>query len=56
MIGKVVEAMNAQAAFVTYCATGNLKRMLKGLGLFLDEVPGPPGKAEMTRASQKGVI
>jgi len=27
-----------------------LKRMLKGLGLVLDSIPGPPGKAEMTRA------
>lgn len=50
IIEKVVNEMNEHAVFVTYCATGNLKRMLKGLGLVLDEVPGPPGKAEMTRA------
>jgi len=50
MIEKVVNSMNAQSVFVTYCATGNLKRMLKGLGLTLDAVPGPPGKLEMTRA------
>ncbi|HLW21277.1 MAG TPA: tRNA (5-methylaminomethyl-2-thiouridine)(34)-methyltransferase MnmD [Cyclobacteriaceae bacterium] len=47
---KVVNSMNDQAVFVTYCATGKLKRMLKDLGLSLDKVPGPPGKLEMTRA------
>ncbi|HLT08611.1 MAG TPA: tRNA (5-methylaminomethyl-2-thiouridine)(34)-methyltransferase MnmD [Cyclobacteriaceae bacterium] len=50
MIEKVVESMNEGGVFVTYCATGQLKRTLKSLGMTLDEVPGPPGKAEMTRA------
>lgn len=49
IIEKVVGSMNEGGVFVTYCATGNLKRTLKSLGIKLDEVPGPPGKAEMTR-------
>lgn len=49
-LGKVVRSMNPNAAFVTYCATGKLKRDLTSLGLTLDTVPGPPGKKEMTRA------
>lgn len=50
MIKKAVNAMNDQAVFVSYCATGQLKRNLKSFGLTLDQVPGPPGKLEMTRA------
>lgn len=50
MIEKVVNTMNDQAVFVTYCAAGKLKKNLRSLGLTLDEVPGPPGKLEMTRA------
>ena len=49
LLEKVVESMNPNAVFVTYCATGRLKRDLKSLGLILDQVPGPPGKKEMTR-------
>lgn len=50
MLSKVVETMNPGAAFVTYCAQGQLKRNLKELGLEVESLPGPPGKKEMTRA------
>ena len=36
--------------FVTYAITGNLKRMLKSLGLKIEKAPGAPGKREMLRA------
>lgn len=36
--------------FVTYAITGNLKRMIKALGLRVEKVPGAPGKREMLRA------
>jgi tRNA U34 5-methylaminomethyl-2-thiouridine-forming methyltransferase MnmC len=36
--------------FVTYAITGNLKRMLKSLGLKVEKAPGAPGKREMLRA------
>ncbi|MFC4874120.1 tRNA (5-methylaminomethyl-2-thiouridine)(34)-methyltransferase MnmD [Negadavirga shengliensis] len=49
MLEKTVDAMNPGAAFVTYCAAGHLKKNLQELSLTLDQVPGPPGKKEMTR-------
>ncbi|MBS9523685.1 tRNA (5-methylaminomethyl-2-thiouridine)(34)-methyltransferase MnmD [Litoribacter alkaliphilus] len=49
LLEKVVEAMNPGGVFVTYCAQGQLKRNLKGLGLEVETLPGPPGKKEMTR-------
>lgn len=53
ILEKVVDSMNEGSVFVTYCATGSLKRILKDLGMILDKVPGPPGKSEMTRAWKK---
>ncbi|WP_209332117.1 tRNA (5-methylaminomethyl-2-thiouridine)(34)-methyltransferase MnmD [Lunatimonas salinarum] len=50
----IVDAMNPNAVFVTYCAAAQLKRDLQALGLVLDQVPGPPGKKEMTRAWKPG--
>lgn len=35
---------------VTYCAQGQFKRDLKSSGFEVERLPGPPGKAEMTRA------
>ncbi|MEL6276985.1 MAG: MnmC family methyltransferase, partial [Bacteroidota bacterium] len=35
---------------VTYCAKGNFKRCLRGVGFTVEALPGPPGKREMTRA------
>jgi tRNA U34 5-methylaminomethyl-2-thiouridine-forming methyltransferase MnmC len=42
--------MKPQAVFVTYSAKGQLKRDLTSLGLFVEKIPGPPGKREMIRA------
>ncbi len=50
VLEPVVDAMRPGAAFTTYCATGQLKRDLKDLGLEVETPPGPPGKKEMTRA------
>ena len=49
VISKVVNAMNPDGIFVTYCAKGVFKRLLKSLGLKVEGIPGPPGKREMTR-------
>ncbi|MBK0378291.1 tRNA (5-methylaminomethyl-2-thiouridine)(34)-methyltransferase MnmD [Mucilaginibacter segetis] len=38
--------------FVTYAITGNLKRIIKTLGLKVEKVPGAPGKREMLRATK----
>lgn len=50
---KIEVAMKPGAVFVTYCAKGQLKRDLKSLGLFVETLPGPPGKKEMVRATKK---
>ena len=50
LLEKVAASMNPNAVFLTYCASGKLKRDLKSLGFIVDDVPGPPGKKEMTRA------
>nr|WP_294943747.1 tRNA (5-methylaminomethyl-2-thiouridine)(34)-methyltransferase MnmD [uncultured Mucilaginibacter sp.] len=38
--------------FVTYAITGNLKRIIKALGLKVEKAPGAPGKREMLRATK----
>ncbi len=35
---------------VTYCAQGQFKRNLAGLGMEVETLKGPPGKKEMVRA------
>jgi tRNA U34 5-methylaminomethyl-2-thiouridine-forming methyltransferase MnmC len=52
VLQKVVDAMNPDGIFVTYCAKGQLKRDLKELGLRVETLPGPPGKKEMVRATK----
>lgn len=46
---KVVSLLKAGGVFVTYSASGQLKRDLKALGLSVDTLAGPPGKNEMVR-------
>jgi tRNA U34 5-methylaminomethyl-2-thiouridine-forming methyltransferase MnmC len=50
ILQKVTAAMKPQAIFVTYSATGQLKRDLVSLGLSVEKIPGPLGKREMIRA------
>ena len=52
VLQKVVDSMATGAIFVTYSAKGQLKRDLKALGLQVETLAGPPGKAEMVRASR----
>jgi tRNA U34 5-methylaminomethyl-2-thiouridine-forming methyltransferase MnmC len=47
---KMYCALLPGGALVTYCAMGEVKRMLKRAGFTVEELPGPPGKREMTRA------
>jgi len=49
-IGHTIQFLKSGGVFVTYAITGNLKRMLKGMGLQVQKVPGAPGKREMLRA------
>jgi tRNA U34 5-methylaminomethyl-2-thiouridine-forming methyltransferase MnmC len=49
VLEKVACAMKSGGIFVTYCATGQLKRNLKTIGLEVETLAGPPGKKEMVR-------
>lgn len=49
-ISHTVQFLKPGGIFVTYAITGNLKRMLKRLGLTIQKIPGAPGKREMLRA------
>lgn len=48
-ISHVAGFLKPGGVFVTYAITGNLKRMLKALGLKIEKVPGAAGKREMLR-------
>lgn len=43
-------ALKPKGVLVTYCAKGIVKRALKEVGFNIENIPGPPGKREMTRA------
>lgn len=53
VLAKMYELLKPGGVFVTYCAQGQVKRNLKSLGFELTELPGPPGKRVMTRATKK---
>lgn len=46
---KMVDMLVPGGVFVTYCAKGEVRRILSGLGLKMERLPGPPGKREMLR-------
>jgi tRNA U34 5-methylaminomethyl-2-thiouridine-forming methyltransferase MnmC len=47
---KCYDLLKPGGIFVTYCAQGEFKRNLKAVGFTVEELKGPPGKAQMTRA------
>lgn len=49
VLSKFVDSLVSGGVFVTYCANGEVRRTLQGLGLSMDRLPGPPGKREMLR-------
>lgn len=51
-IGHTIQFLKPGGKFVTYAITGNLKRMLKNLGLKIEKAPGAAGKWEMLRATK----
>ncbi len=51
VLQKVAGMMADTAIFVTYSAKGQLKRDLRTAGLTIETLDGPPGKAEMVRAT-----
>ncbi len=53
VMAKLSAMLKPEGVFVTYSAKGQLKRDLKALGLTLETLEGPPGKAEMIRAEKR---
>jgi len=41
--------MNENGIITTYCAKGEVRRMLQQSGFTMERIPGPPGKREMLR-------
>jgi tRNA U34 5-methylaminomethyl-2-thiouridine-forming methyltransferase MnmC len=47
---KIFKTMKTGGVLTTYCAKGNVKRILKKTGFNIERIPGPPGKRHMLRA------
>lgn len=47
---KLFLTLKPNGILVTYCAKGEVKRMLKAVGFKVESLSGPPGKREITRA------
>lgn len=50
MFERIYRWLAPGGILVTYCAKGQVKRDLKAVGFTVENLPGPPGKREMTRA------
>ncbi|MDR2621927.1 MAG: tRNA (5-methylaminomethyl-2-thiouridine)(34)-methyltransferase MnmD [Dysgonamonadaceae bacterium] len=46
---RIFPAMNPGGIIVTYCAKGDIRRMMRQAGFIVERIPGPPGKREMLR-------
>ncbi|MCC6816588.1 MAG: tRNA (5-methylaminomethyl-2-thiouridine)(34)-methyltransferase MnmD [Saprospiraceae bacterium] len=49
-LNKLYNLLEANGRLVTFCAQGQFRRDLKKAGFYVEKLPGPPGKREMTRA------
>lgn len=52
ILGLFCKALKPGGIFVTYCVKGIVKQALRGLGLTLERLPGPPGKREILRGKK----
>lgn len=50
---KVFRLLTVGGCMVTYCAKGQVRRDLQAVGFLVEQLPGPPGKREMLRATKK---
>lgn len=53
MMTKMYNLLENEGILVSYCAKGSFKRALKSSGFIVENLPGPPGKREITRAIKK---
>lgn len=52
VISKVSECVRDNGILVTYCAKGSVRRTFASTGLFMERLPGPPGKKEILRGKK----
>jgi tRNA U34 5-methylaminomethyl-2-thiouridine-forming methyltransferase MnmC len=50
MLQRMFNALKNGGVMTTYCAKGSFKRALKSVGFQIENIPGPRGKREITRA------
>lgn len=50
VFSKIHKAMNQGGILTTYCAKGEVKRLLKDMGFKVELLSGPPGKRHIIRA------
>jgi tRNA U34 5-methylaminomethyl-2-thiouridine-forming methyltransferase MnmC len=50
MLQLMFDALKKGGILTTYCAKGSFKRALKSVGFQVENIPGPRGKREITRA------
>lgn len=50
VFSKLYDLMIPNAILVTYCAKGEVRRILQHAGFIIERLSGPPGKREMLRA------
>jgi len=51
LFNKVFASMNPEGVLTTYCAKGNVRRMMQQAGFVVERIPGAQGKREMLRAN-----
>jgi len=49
ILSKMYHGLKPGGLFITYCAQGQFKRDLKSVGFEVRNLPGPPGKREITQ-------
>jgi tRNA U34 5-methylaminomethyl-2-thiouridine-forming methyltransferase MnmC len=50
MLQRMYDALKMDGIMTTYCAKGSFKRALKSVGFIVENIAGPRGKREITRA------
>jgi tRNA U34 5-methylaminomethyl-2-thiouridine-forming methyltransferase MnmC len=56
IFAKLFDSMKNNAVLTTYSAKGIVKRALKSAGFFVENIPGPPGKREITREKKIEIV
>jgi len=52
VLKKMYDMLNENGFLITYCAQGEFKRNLKSIGFKIENLPGPPGKREITKGTK----